>query len=186
MQLSTDERALASTVARCVERGLADGDGAVVVPALDAARAAGCERIRAFGEMVDILHRGGRLSAVLRLEELWNELLAAERIALLCAYALDPFDRAEPTRTVPRIVDVHSHLMPVEDGERLERATDRAFPDVFGVYGDTAVLRELVARRRTHDAAMPPAQGARLGLRELDPRLADAVLERAAIHYRGA
>jgi hypothetical protein len=33
---------------------------------------------------------------------------------------------------------------------------------------------------------MPKAQGALFALRDLDPRLADAVLERAATYYRGA
>ena len=156
-----------------------------VMGALDTVRDAGHTTVRAFGEMVDILNRRGNLAAAIRLEELWNELLDDERIALLCAYAVDPFDRAEYKATLPSIGHVHSHLMPVEDCERLERAIDRAFIDVFGIYGDTRLLRDLFVRQLPNAAAMPTAQGALFALRNLDSRLADAVLERAAMHYRG-
>lgn len=159
---------------------------ATVMGAVETVRGAGYTTIRAFGEMVDILNRRGNLAAAIRLEELWNELLDAERIALLCAYAVDPFDRAEYKTTLPSIGHVHSHLMPVEDSERLERAIDRAFVDVFGIYGDTRLLRDLFVRQLPDGAAMPTAQGALFALRNLDTRLADAVLERAATHYRGA
>ena len=242
VQLYTSDDALASTVARFVEHGLAAGEGVItiataahwpkiterltkagtdvaaaqarqqlvvcdahetlsrfmidgmpdraamrmaVMGALDTVRNAGHATVRAFGEMVDILNRRGQLTAAIRLEELWNELLDEERIALFCAYAVDAFDRAEYTATLPSIGHVHSHLMPVEDGERLEHAIDRAFVDVFGVYGDTRVLRELFVCQATDETAMPTAQRAIFALRNLDSRLADAVLERAAAHYRG-
>jgi DcmR-like sensory protein len=158
----------------------------VVMPALQAARAAGYSRIRAFGEMVDILNRRRNLAAAIRLEELWNDLLETEQIALLCGYALDPFDRAEYKETLPRIGDMHSHLMPVADAERMEGAIDRAFIDVFGLHSDTSLLRDLCVGQLPTSTAMPKAQGALFALRDLDPRLADAVLERAATYYRGA
>lgn len=159
---------------------------AVAMGALYTARSAGYGTVRAFGEMVDILTRRGNLVAAIRLEELWNELLDAERIALLCAYAVDPFDRGEYKATLPSISHAHSHLMPAEDGERFERAIDRAFVDVFGSYGGTRLLRELFVRQLPGATAMPTAQGALFALRDLDSRLADAVLERAATHYRRA
>jgi hypothetical protein len=243
VQLYTSEHALASTVTRFVERGLADGDGviaittaahwmdiaprlsargvdvpaaeasgqlaildahdtlmkfmvdgmpdralmrAVIVPAIDAARAAGRANIRAFGEMVDILNRRGNLAAAIRLEDLWNELLEAEGIALLCAYAIDPFDPEEYKAALPSIGHVHSHLMPVEDPERLEQAIDRAFVEVFGLHGDTRLLRELFLRTVSDETAMPAAQGALFAIRDVDTRLANFVLERAATHYRSA
>jgi DcmR-like sensory protein len=243
VQLYTSDEALVSTVARFIERGVAEGEAviaittsahwrmigerlgasgvdvrtvqatrqlivrdaqdtlttfmvdgmpertamrAAVMSALESARSAGHTKVRAFGEMVDILNRRGNLAAAIRLEELWNELLDVERIALLCAYAIDPFDRAEYKTTLPSIRHVHSHLMPVEDCDRLERAIDRAFVDVFGVYGDTRLLRDLFVRQISDTTAMPTAQGALFALRNLDTRLADAVLESAAMHYRAA
>lgn len=241
VQLYTSDEALVATVARFIERGIAEGEGVVaitttahwqmiaerlhagavdvaalqamrqivvrdahetltsfmadgmpdrtgmrtaVMTALDSARGAGYPKVRAFGEMVDILNRRGNLAAAVRLEELWNELLDAERIALLCAYAVDPFDRTEYKTTLPSIRHAHSHLMPVEDPDRLERAIDRAFVDVFGIYGDTRLLRDLFVRQLSDATAMPSAQGALFALRNLDTRLADAVLERVATHYR--
>ena len=111
-------------------------------------------------------------------------MLEAEEISLLCAYAVDPFDRKEYTATLPRIGHVHSHLMPVEDEARLERAIDRAFEDVFGLYGDARLLRELFVRQVPDRTALPSAQAALFALRDVDVHLADAVLERAGTHYR--
>jgi hypothetical protein len=102
------------------------------------------------------------------------------------ADGIDPFDRAEYKDTLPSIGHVHSHMMPVEDAERLEHAIDRAFVDVFGVHGDTRLLRELFVRQLPGGAAMPIAQGALFALRTVDAHLADAVLERAVTHYRSA
>jgi hypothetical protein len=168
--------------------GMPDREGmrTAVIAALESARSAGYPKVRAFGEMVDVLNRRGNLAAAIRLEELWNELLDAERIALLCAYAVDPFDRSQYKAALPSIGHAHSHLMPVEHPDRLERAIDRAFVEVFGIYGDTRLLRDLFVRQLPDATAMPSAQGALFALRNLDTRLADAVLERAAAHYRAA
>lgn len=175
------------TLTRLMRDGMPDRGATrtAVTGAVDTARSTDRRKVRAFGEMVDILNRRGNLAAAIRLEELWNELLDEERIALLCAYAVDAFDRSEYKTTLPSIGHVHSHLMPVEDCDRLERAIDRAFVDIFGIYGDTRLLRELFVRQLPDETAMPAAQGALFALRSLDTRLADAVLERAATHYRG-
>jgi hypothetical protein len=73
--------------------------------------------------------------------------------------------------------------MPADDLPRLERAIDLAFVDVFGLYGDARLLRDLFVRQLCDAAAMPAAL---LALREVDTRLADAILERAAHHHRRA
>lgn len=48
-------------------------------------------RIRAYGEMADILWREGHQTAAIHLEELWNEIQARNRSTLLCAHALGSF-----------------------------------------------------------------------------------------------
>jgi hypothetical protein len=173
----------ALSVAGMPERARMD---AVIRPVIARTRAAGYASVRAFGEMVDLLYHRGRLSAAVRLEELWNELLETERIALLCAYGIDALDRDVYRAALPSIGHVHSHLMPVDDPERLERAIDHAFIDTFGIYGDARLLRELFVRERPAGAAMPTAQAALLALHGVDPHLAGAVLERTASHYRSA
>jgi len=178
----------ADTLARLLVDGAPDRDAMrrAIVPAIQAARAAGYTTVRAYGDMVDLLSRRGDLAAALRLEELWKELLDAQRIALLCAYAVDPLERGAYAAALPGIGRVHSHLMPVDDLPRLERAIDLAFIDVFGLYGDARLLRDLFVRQLSDGATMPAAQAALLALREVDTRLADAVLERAAHHHRRA
>jgi hypothetical protein len=76
--------------------------------------------------------------------------------------------------------------MPVDDLLRLERAIDLAFVDVFGLYGDARLLRDLFVRQLSDAAAMPAAQAALLALREVDTVWPDAILERAAHHHRRA
>jgi signal transduction histidine kinase len=59
----------------------------VGAPVTAAVRDAGSGRVRVYGELVDLLRRDGRRDAALELEEMWNELLAAHPITLLCAHA---------------------------------------------------------------------------------------------------
>lgn len=48
-------------------------------------------RLRAYGEMIDVLWREGQRTAAIRLEELWNDLQSTHRFTLLCAYAMASF-----------------------------------------------------------------------------------------------
>ena len=47
--------------------------------------------VRAFGEMVDILWKGGNKEGALALEQLWNGLANRYKYSLLCAYSVDNF-----------------------------------------------------------------------------------------------
>lgn len=93
-------------------------------PVIEAGRRSG-ERIRAYGEMVDVLWRAGNPQAALRLEGLWNELGQAQSFSLLCAYVMGNFYKASDQADVVRICDAHAHVLPAEtyrptadDGER--------------------------------------------------------------------
>lgn len=146
-------------------------------------RAAGFSGVRLFGEMVELL-RARRLDAALELEALWNDLLAEQEVSLLCAYRIDNFSRDAHRRGLGAITRAHSHLIPVEDYARLERAVERAYADVFGASGDGAALHaSLVARPGVGRTSMPAGEEALLALRDLSPTLADQVLERARDHY---
>ena len=162
-----DRQAFVSTVSTVLER----------------VRAAGYRRMRLYGEMVNLLWQRDALEAAVRLEELWNELLAVERLPLLCAYRIDNFDRYAHRRAVGPIGKTHSHMIPVEDYDQLERAVDRAYTDVFGRDGDAQALRELLAASLAPTSAMPSAQAALLALRDVNAHTADAVLERASLYY---
>jgi len=47
--------------------------------------------VRAYGEMVDLLWKQGRVDAAIRLEVLWNDLAATHSFQLLCGYAMGNF-----------------------------------------------------------------------------------------------
>jgi len=158
---------------------------AAVTPHLEHARHAGYERIRLFGEMVDVL-RPTAFAAAMRLEELWHELLERERHPLLCAYEVDPLDRLDGRVLVPAIARRHSHVVPADDPVRFERAIDRAFVEVFGADADATLLRQLCEGYRPLASAMPAAQAVLLSLDDLSPDLGDAVRAVAAGHYAGA
>jgi hypothetical protein len=172
------------TLAGFMMNGALDRDRfrAVIGGALDAIRAAGFVRVRAFGEMVDILRRTD-LDATIRLEELWNEVLVERGIALLCGYSLDAFDPEIYRGVLQQVSRVHSHLIPIEDYGRLERAVDRAYLEVFGAGRDTDALRRAFVQHYVKPSAMPAAAAAILALREFVPHSADAVLESARRYY---
>ena len=75
-------------------------------------------KVRAFGEMVDLLWREGRPHAALALEQLWNDLARRHHFDLLCAYTIANFYKT----TTPHFRDVcdhhdHVHVIERHDGE---------------------------------------------------------------------
>lgn len=154
----------------------------VIGRAFDDARDAGFTKARGFGEMVDILRRTD-VVATMRLEELWNELLVERGIALLCGYSLDTFDPRIYRGLLQQVSAMHSHLIPVEDFARLERAVDRAYAEVFGGGDDAGALLGAFLQHYARPAAMPDAEAAILAVREFVPGTADALLESVRRHY---
>jgi MEDS: MEthanogen/methylotroph, DcmR Sensory domain len=154
----------------------------VIGGAVDGMRAAGYPRIRAFGEMVDLLRRTD-VTATIRLEQVWNEFLSAGGVTLLCGYSLDPFDPRGYRGLVQGVCTEHTDLIPVEDYAGLQRAVERAYLDVFGVGGDADRLRRAFLDEYPRPSVMPDAAAALLAARHFVPGAADALLERARHHY---
>jgi len=71
-------------------------------------------RLRAYGEMVDLLWRDGNHDAAMRLEELWNGLAETHAFSLLCAYAMDGFRIVSDRAQFDRICRAHTHVVPTE------------------------------------------------------------------------
>ena len=65
-------------------------------------------RIRAYGEMVDVLWKQGRTVAATRLEMLWNDLARSHDFALLCGYSMGNFYKGA---AVEEICGHHSHVL---------------------------------------------------------------------------
>lgn len=166
--------------------GMPDRDKFVnsLMPVFAGIRAAGYEKIRLYGEMVNLLW-DHNLPGTVALEELWNQVLADTRLSLLCAYGIDNFDRQAHRGVLHQISRCHSHFIPVDDYGRLETAVDRAYADVFGARGDPRSLRSLITARAAANTVMPPAQAALFALNGLSSGIADAVLERTRYHYGG-
>ena len=159
---------------------------AVIGDAVRRAKAAGNGRVRAFGEMVEILRRTS-LAAALELEACWTELLAEEAIGLVCGYAIDVLDPASYKGLLQGVVSAHSHLGPVEDQERLDRAVAQAYLEVFGPGRDAALLRREFLAHYARPAVMPDAQAAILAAREfVSAAAADELLDRVRHHYLSA
>jgi hypothetical protein len=172
------------TLAAFMVDGMPDRDRfrATIGRLIHDAQANGFRRVRAFGEMVDLL-RHTNLEATFRLEALWNEVLIEHGIALLCGYSLDAFDPTIYRGLLQQVTESHSHLIPVDDYARLEAAVDRAYEEVFGNGQDAGDLRRAFVRLYARPAAMPDAEAALLAVREFVPRTTDALLASVRRHY---
>ncbi len=80
----------------------------------------------AFGEMVDVLCKRGRPDAALRLEEMWNELVGARSLSLMCAYERGSFPHPSDGAHFAGICDAHSRVLPAGAYSALERDDDRS------------------------------------------------------------
>ena len=66
--------------------------------------------VRAFGEIVSLLWRDGKQTAALRLEDLWNEALGYQPLALVCGYATRTIG-TESGAAVKRIAKAHTRII---------------------------------------------------------------------------
>ena len=66
-------------------------------------------RVRAYGEMVDVLWQRGARKGAVRLEELWNDLRAQHPFTLFCAYSMDGFYK-EPD-AAHLVCQTHTHVI---------------------------------------------------------------------------
>ncbi|HEU4993264.1 MAG TPA: MEDS domain-containing protein, partial [Gemmatimonadaceae bacterium] len=71
-------------------------------------------KVRAYGEMVDVLWKDGNVDAALQLETLWNDLLRRHRFSLLCAYSMGNFHTASHSAAFDGVVSQHTHVTPTE------------------------------------------------------------------------
>ncbi len=139
------------------------------------------KRVRAFGEMVDLLCERGQPEAAIALEELWNDLARRRNFSLLCGYHMDVFDRATQLGPMPDVCRVHSHVLPVPDGDRLSRAVDQALDEVLG--SEDAGKVYLLVGDRIREDRVPVAQVVLMWVSANMPGLADRILASARAHY---
>lgn len=81
--------------------------------------------VYAYGEMVALLWEDGDAPGAMRLEELWNQLLASHPLALFCGYPTSAFSSHHDTAAFRAVCDAHSAVVPSEGFAELTDPTDR-------------------------------------------------------------
>lgn len=153
---------------------------------IDKARSNGrFPRVRWWGEMVNILWERGDVAASMDLEDQFHRLSHEHEIAIFCSFVMDNFNGDVQTRMLPRLGQNHSHLIPVEDYARLERAVADALRETVGD-DEARVLEERLLSRAPSPFQMPRSQALLLALRETLPLVADSVLARSRKLYRAS
>jgi hypothetical protein len=140
-------------------------------------------KVRWWGEMVNLLWERGDVAASMNLEDLFDKLAHEQDIAIFCSFLMDNFNGDVHARMLPRLSENHSHLIPVEDYSRLERAVSEALRDAVGP-DESRVLEDQLLSRYPGSFHMPRSQALLLALRQTLPLVADDVLQRSHMLYR--
>src|SRR5919197_5204091 len=85
--------------------------GGALAKAIGGAAAA---RVRAYGEMVDLLWRAGRHEQALTLEEFWDRMRGDYRFSLLCGYVMGNFYKESHSADFRHVCDLHGKVRPSE------------------------------------------------------------------------
>jgi len=156
---------------------------AVIGDVFRQARAGGSDqKLRAWGELVDVLWERGDVAASMNLEDLFDQLNRKIGIAMFCSYLMDNFNGDVHSHMLPRLATNHSHLIPVEDYARLERAVGDALRETVGP-DEARVLEGRLLSQYRPPFNMPRAQALLLALRQILPTVADPVLQRSRTLY---
>jgi len=109
-------------------------------------------RLRAYGEMVDLLWKEGRRDATIELEEMWNRLAAVQPLSLLCGYEISNFPDAGDTDRFDRICGTHTRVVPAESFHQ-EGGIDSRHREIARLQQRASALEnELAERLRTEQA----------------------------------
>jgi len=151
------------------------------------ARAGGrYERVRWWGEMVNVLWERGNVEASMELEDLFDQYVAkGDNVAISCSFMMDNFDSETHGHMLPRLGMNHSHLIPVEDYARLERAVGDALREAVGPE-EARILEGRLLSGYQQAFDMPRAEALLLALRQVRPTIADPVLQRSGELYAGS
>ena len=174
-----------ATLASFMLRGMPDWEHfkAAIEPALEEVKAGSANgRVRAYGEMVDLLWSSGYSAAATLLEQFWNRLLAARGFSLYCAYQIDVFGKEFQGSVLDSVLCEHTHVL-AADGH-LEHALGRALQDVLGsrAEGIQGLMKD---NFRPAWAAIPCGEAKVLWIRNNLPAHADEILARARGYYLG-
>ncbi len=129
--------------------------------------------------MVNVLWERGEVAASMNLEDLFDQLSDQHGIAIFCSFLMDNFSGDVHARMLPRLGDNDSHLIPVEDYARLERAVSDALRETVGP-DESRVLESRLLSSYPGTFHMPRSQALLLALRQILPQVAENALNGAA------
>lgn len=89
-------------------------------------------RVRAYGEMVDLLWQEGDLQQAMLLERCWEDFTASHAMLLLCAYRVSFLAGEAESRAVKDMVQHHTHTVLGEDRTGLDHTVETAYREVLG------------------------------------------------------
>jgi len=141
-------------------------------------------RVRAYGEMVDVLWQRGERDAAIRLEEFWNDLGKLQTFSLLCAYYIDNLDPAAYAGPLECICKVHTHLIPTPNYSLFNQAVVEASEQVL--QAPLAHMLESLSSSSRPATQMPEGQATLLWLKRNMPRTAEKVLAEVRARCAGA
>ena len=140
------------------------------------------QKVRWWGEMVNVLWERGDVAASMSLEDQFDQLAKKHDIAIFCSFLMDNFNGEVHTHMLPRLGTNHSHLIPVENYGRLERAVADALRETVGEEEARMLENRLLSDYRP-PFKMPRAQSLLLALRQALPSVAEPVLQRSRNLY---
>ena len=121
---------------------------------------------------MNVLWERGDVAASMRLEDLFDQLAHEHDLAIFCSFLMNNFDGDVHARMLPRLGQDHSHLIPVEDYARLERAVADALRETVGP-DEARVLESKLLSSYQAPFNMPRAQALLLALRQVLPAVAE-------------
>jgi signal transduction histidine kinase len=120
--------------------------------------------VRTYGEVVDLLWRGGNRQAALRLEAMWNEFSSSHSLSLLCAYVMGNFYRTGDTDSFRDVCRAHAQVLPANGGRRVAEP-DNERRELTELHRHTRELEHEIEHRKELEAALREAL-----IREKDAR----------------
>jgi len=110
-------------------------------------------RVRAYGEMIDLLWRTGNPAGAVRLERMWNELGGRHDFSLLCAYVMHNFYKEEDAKGTEEICRAHSQVV-TSDGSLALDERDAREREIDVLQQRARALQIEVERRREAEAKL--------------------------------
>lgn len=110
-------------------------------------------KVRAFGEMVDVLWKTGRDDTALQLEDLWNQLLQSHQFSLLHTYSVENLDPNNYEESLELICKRHTHHISAQKHDPSDFTIGEAMSDIFGIAWNR-VMKKIITQKNS--IQMPP------------------------------